>query len=274
MLAAAPLHAAGLTDNFEATPLGSPAASPWLDATAFQPGAGYPVLPNPSATVVQTVDAFGQPTHALALVDAVGTPKGVYAISGEAPQMQVQADVRIQRFANTSAAAFGPAADSALNVGFFVADPASSPFAALYVSATTHEWRLAYSGVNSNGNFDVGTGRFADPERWYTVNFSYQEAGYSFAARVSDTLTGNVLFLNTVSFTGFQPAATDHFNAALLWGLETSATVPPTPGQATLASLTVFDNVSVSAVPEPTPLALTLAGMALLALRRGLLRRR
>jgi len=187
-------------------------------------------------------------------VDAVGTPKGVYAMTGEATQMQVQADVRIQRFANTRAAAFGPGVDSALNVGFFTADPASSPFAALYVSATTHEWRLAYSGVNSNGNFDVGTGRFADPERWYTVSFAFQEAGYTFAARVADTLTGDLLFLNTVSFTAFQPAATDHFNAALQWGPESSATMPPTLGQATLPSLMVFDNVSASAVPEPPPL--------------------
>lgn len=268
--AATPAFAVDVSDDFESYAVGSFPSTHWLDpAVTFGGAPGFPAPPQPSATVVQTTDAFGNETQALALADALGSPKGVYAITGETDHLRVQSDLRIDRFANGDPNVVWVGADPSVSVGFFKADPNSSAFAVLYVSSTTHGWRFEYSGPNTDDApaYDLDLGVAAELGHWYSASISLDKADYRYDLSVRDTTSGDSLLTQSIGFDDRPEIFDDGFDAVMLWGLESSPTDPPQPGEATLANLAVFDNVTVAAVPEPAPSLMLAAGLALLGWR-------
>lgn len=229
---------------------------------------GFPVVSVPSARVVATTDAQGAATQALQLEDSLGSARGIYVVDGLATLKTVQADVRVLRFSDGDPAITTPAQDSPFSIGFFDADPAGSPFATLYISSGTRTWHLFYDGVfaATPAGEDVDLQRAADPERWYTASLTYDAVHRSFTAQVADTASGQVLMQNMVTYA--DNGLTDHFDATLIWGLEASATLPAGAGQATRANIAQFDNINISAVPEPATAILALGGLVLLRLAR------
>lgn len=269
LLATPAARAAAIHEDFESFATGAFPSSTWTDsATLYPPVPGYPTPPVPSATVVQTTDAWGQPTQALALVDALGSPKGANTVIGNPDGMVISADLRIDRFSNGDPDVVAVDQDSAANVGLLNTGPEGSS-AVIYVSSVSHDWHFWYNGSNCTSPLacDVALGGQAQLGHWYTASVAFDKADYRFDLRVADTATGATLLAGSVAYGG-PGALDDPFDSVLLWGLEASATDPPLPGEATIANLTVFDNVRVSPVPEPSRAVLLPIGLGLLAWRR------
>src|SRR3954468_2289559 len=64
----------GTPETFEGDAVGSFPAG-WSDVALVDPDS---TAPKPSALVVSTIDAFGNPTNALAPVAAIGSNQGIY----------------------------------------------------------------------------------------------------------------------------------------------------------------------------------------------------
>lgn len=270
---------ASLVENFESYAPGSFPAAAWLDAASFQPTPpGYPAVSVPSARVVSTGDALGQATQALQLADALGSARGIYTVDGVAPLKTVQSDVRVLRYSNGDPAVAPAWLDTPFSLGFMAANPGASPFANLYISSSTRSWHLFYDGVfaaDPSGIDDYDLGLAADLERWYTASLSYDTVHRSLRAQVNDTASGQVLRISTFQYA--DNGLVDLFDATMAWGLEGSATLPPQPGQATLANIAQFDNIFITGnrVPEPASAALVLAALlALVSAPRRRTRRR
>jgi len=122
-------------DDFEGETVGA-FPSKWLDIGLVEPNAPNP--PIPSALVVQTTDAFGNPTKALATVDALAQSQGIYRNIPLSSRYISNADVRIDRFSNNSV---NTVQDWAMAVGINrfvndpVLDPAFTPSAQIYASS-------------------------------------------------------------------------------------------------------------------------------------------
>src|SRR5947209_17825812 len=83
------------SDNFESDTAGT-FPTGWLDIGAVNPDPPNPPLP--SALVVNTTDAFGNPTKALSLVDAIAQSQGIYRVVPLSSVYTSKVDVRIDRY--------------------------------------------------------------------------------------------------------------------------------------------------------------------------------
>src|SRR5205823_5360568 len=72
----------------------------WLDIGAVNPDPPNPPLP--SALVVNTTDAFGNPTKALSLVDAIAQSQGIYRVVPLSSVYTSKVDVRIDRYGSVT----------------------------------------------------------------------------------------------------------------------------------------------------------------------------
>ncbi len=272
ILAGTGANAATVSDDFESSPVGFFPSAKWQDAAGpdfSPPNSAYPQPPLPSALVVNTTDAFGNPTRAVQIVEGLGSSKGLYAVDGIPVLKTLQADVRVLQYSNGDPNTVRPYLDSPVSLGFFKADPADSPFVNLYLDSGSHTWHLGYTGNNAIGP-DVDDYSLGGPQAlinvWYTASLSWDTVGHSFTAQVFDTATGLTLVSATINL-GAQ-ALPDDFNATMLWAGEASATLPPTPGGATLANISQFDNINTAPVPEPASALMWGAGVALLVVKR------
>lgn len=140
----------GPAETFEGDAVGS-FPSGWSDAARVDPAS---TAPNPSAVVVSTTDAFGNPTEALAtlpkklgILPATGRTQGIYRAIRPSGFYSTNADVRIDRFSDFSNFDCGcpPAAlaatDFTMQVGFAElqgkTDFSEIPTLAVYASAKT-----------------------------------------------------------------------------------------------------------------------------------------
>src|SRR5690348_2857255 len=136
-------HAApiGTADNFSGDAIGSFPAG-WLDVAAVDPASP---APKPSALVVGTTDAHGNPIHALGTLPAIAPSQGIYRVVPLSSAYSSKADVRVDRFSDF-AAGTNPTTDWAMAVGINqlqgTTDPAFIPSIQIYASAITHSWRL------------------------------------------------------------------------------------------------------------------------------------
>jgi hypothetical protein len=90
--------ATGIIDDFETYGLGTFPSPPWFDAGALDPQP--PVATLPSAMVVATLDAQGNPTQALSVRDEVALLSGIYFPVPFANNYSLAADIRVDRFNN------------------------------------------------------------------------------------------------------------------------------------------------------------------------------
>ncbi len=120
LLAGTGAHAATVSDDFESSPVGYFPSAQWQDAAGpdfSPPNNAYPQPPVPSALVVNTTDAFGNPTRAVQIVDGLGSSKGLYAVDGIPALKTFQADVRVLQFSNGDPAWVRPYLDSPASLG-------------------------------------------------------------------------------------------------------------------------------------------------------------
>ena len=269
-LFSAPTLAASTSDDFESYATGSFPVPKWSEFGTFGPtNPDYPPAVLPSMTVVDTLDAFGHATKALQNVDGAGSPKGVYAPQATGSTLSVSADVRTLRYSNSDPGTVLPWQDGAAMVGMFTANRASSPFASIYASSTTHGWRFAYSGDATLSplldDYDLSAPALLDV--WYHVALDIDRQTGSFHSRITDIASGVVVVDNVVTYANYQPSF-DSFDSIFFAPVEVGAKLPWGPGSTTIANIAQTDNVNIAAVPEPETYALMLAGLCAMALRQ------
>ena len=249
-----------IVDNFESYATGTFPFPTWNDVAAFSQGAA----PIPSATVIDTTDAFGNPTKALSTVNALGDSKGIYAQVGVSNFYTLLGDMRIDQYSDHPEFT---TEDWAMQITFGQAGPDSwavTPQAGLYASSLTQGWRLFMIPSQPGGPFlDVDIGVAANVGQWYRVLFELDAVGGVFHSRIEDILTGIVLADRLDVIPDWQQQFAVFDSVSFFAGdLNPNDTIP---------NIGVVDNVNVRAEPVPEPSSLTLFGIAAavsLALRR------
>jgi hypothetical protein len=221
------------------------------------PGPGEPI---PSAFVVATTDAFGNPTQALGLANVVSYSRGIYAPVTVAANYSLTADIRVDQYSDHPES---PAADWAMELTFAkagVANFATTPQVGIYASSLTGGWRLFL--IASGTSADIALGVPATIGTWYQVSGGFNALTDTFHTRILNAATGTVLVDQFNTFSGLTPSDVAYDSIAFFGG-EVSL------GD-TVADQAVVDNVNISStgtVPEPSTLAMFGAGLSLIAVR-------
>jgi len=252
---------AQIIDNFESYALGSLPSPTWLDVGAVLPSGRIP--PFPSAYVISTLDAFGNPTKAVATVGDLATSKGIYAAVPVSTFYLLRADVRVDRYSDAPS---NPAADWAMQLTFGqngVDNWAYTPQLGIYASSLTRGWRL-FSGTASS-SVDIDLQVAANVGTWYTVQQSFDALLGVFHSQIWDAASGAVLLDTFNTLIDWNPADAT-FDA---WAFMAGDLSPGTQ----IGNIGVVDNVNIvaSTVPEPTSfalLAVSLLPAVMLARRR------
>jgi hypothetical protein len=243
-----------ISDNFESYALGTFPSPTWLDAGV--PFAD-PRTPIPSATVVATTDAFGHPTQALQIANAVSYSRGIYAPVAISTQYSLAADIRVDQYSDHPA---NTVSDWAMQLTFAQAGAGNFAFipqAGIYASSLTGRWRLFSQGAVFA---DIDLGVPASIGTWYYVQLSFDVGTATFHSVIEDAATGSVLVNRFDTVAGLNLANTQ-YNAIAFFGGEAST------GD-TVGDVSTVDNVNISAsTPEPSTLLLIGTGLALLAAR-------
>ena len=257
----------GLFDDFEGDALGLFPPG-WLGIAAVDPAPPNPALP--SAVVVTTTDAFGNPTKALALNDERASSQGIYRQVPLSATYTSKADVRIDRYGDTNTFT-GTSSDWPIAVGINglqgTTDPAFIPSIQVYASTLTQAWR--FYGSTANTFADVPLAVAAPVGQWFTVELDVDIFGATARSRVTDTLTSALLvdqIFPLALFGAWDPLVDGAFNIEGFFDGELTGT--------TTAGMAVVDNIdqTVNPVPEPGTVALFsigLLGLGVLRSRRG-----
>ena len=260
--------AASVIDNFEAYTLGNFPSPTWQDVATVLPE--LPPLINatlPSATVVNTTDAHGNPTQAMQTVNALGVAKGIYTPVPISSNYSLFADIRTVQYANTSADLqnAGPASDWSMQLTFAQANISNfdnTPQAGIYASSQTQGWRLYLISSNGGPTVDIDLGVSSALGIWYSVALDIDATTGTFHSIISDTASGTPLGDQTNVIAGWLPQFAVFDSIAFLAG-EVAATAPATLGSTTLPNIAQVDNINISTTPVPLPAPLGLLGVAL-----------
>ena len=249
--------AIGIADDFEDEILGTFPGG-WLDVGALNPDAPNPPLP--SAIVVATTDALGNPTQALALVDAVAESQGIYRVVPQSVRYTSRADVRIDRYADLGTDAT-TVSDWAIEVGVNrrvgTTDLAFVPSVGVFASTLTEGWRLYVTTENVYVDLDLGVA--ATLGTWYTVEVDLDVVAATVRSLILETASGNVLADVTTLLSAFGP-----WDASVDGVFDVEGFFDGELTGSDAGSLVVIDNVDQSVVPvtEPASLALLALGLA------------
>jgi hypothetical protein len=174
---------------------------------------GESTSPRPSAVVIQTTDAFGHATQALATLPAVALSQGIYRPIDPADFYKTQADVRVDQFSDFDTAVavedpnnpgfllcgcavgFESALDWPMAVGFSFLDgsidPADAPAAGLTASAETQTWHLFAGTANIVANIDLGAS--VEVRKWYHVETDFDASNGILHGQITDIASGDIL---------------------------------------------------------------------------------
>jgi hypothetical protein len=247
---AAPARSAPFSDDFESYAPGSFPSPTWFDVRSV----ALPHAPLPSAQVVATTDAFGNPTQALQTLDAVSPSQGILTPIASADEHALAGDLRVDRYGALGPGA-SPNSDWPVQLGLsqvlFGSDVCCfpTPQVGIYASTQTQGWRL-YSIDSAGKATDIDLDGSAVAGTWYRVDLDVDEQSGTVRSRVVDIATGVAVVDRTDAIPGW--TATD-FDAIAFFDGELSG-----PSVAGLGSL---DNVYYAAVPEPGTLALASLGL-------------
>lgn len=242
VLAAGPLFGTGVVDTFQSYALGTFPSPVWSDVGAVLPHAPF-IPPLPSATVIATTDAFGNPTKALATVNALGNSKGIFAAVPVNNFYSLFADLRVDQYSDNSA---GTSADWAMQITFAQAGVNNfdtTPQAGVYASSFTRGWRLFLISSNGGPGLDLDLGVAANIGQWYHVLFEANALTGAFHSRIVDVFSNNLLVDRIDTVAGWQPQFAQFDSVAFFSGELSNDTV---------ANIGVVDNINASSsVPEP-----------------------
>jgi len=182
----------------------------WLDVAQVT---GESTAPQPSAVVIETTDAFGHPTNALATLPNVALSQGIYRPIEPSDFYMTRADVRVDQFSDFDTAVavedpnnpgfllcgcpvgFESALDWPMGVTFAFLDgsidPADAPAAGLIASAETHTWHLFAGTANVVANIDLGVQ--VEEGKWYSVETDFNASNGALHGEVIDATTGLTL---------------------------------------------------------------------------------
>ena len=191
--------------------------------------------PKPSALVVSTIDAFGNPTNALAPVAAIGSNQGIYRAISSSTFYSTRADVRIDRFSdfdpNVDPTACGcpPGSEIDFPVGPALMQSAPPPFhlfptVQLYPGARSQDWRLFVGTANVVTDLDLGLP--VTLGKWYGVQLDVDAVAATARSHITDLATGATLLDTVTSLSAFgawDPAIDGVFNIESFWDGELSA---------------------------------------------------
>jgi len=240
----------------------------WSDTAQVSPDS---TPPQPSAVVIQTTDAFGHPTNALATLPGIADSQGIYRSIEPSNFYMTQADVRIDQFSDVdpSGAAVDPnnpgfllcgcpvgfenALDWPMQVAFVdldgsTTDPAHVPTAGILASAETHTWHLFAGTANIVANIDLGVQ--IEEGKWYGVETDFDATSGILHGLITDKTTGAIVsdtmaFLQDPKYGNYDPSVDGVFNAeayidgelSLLEGNDPTLTRP---------GLAVIDNIDIT----------------------------
>jgi MYXO-CTERM domain-containing protein len=246
LLSSSAASATGITDNFESYAVGSFPSANWLDVGSLHPQA--PISPVPSGSVVETTDAFGNPTKAFEPVDAIASSKGIYQIVPVGTLYSLKADMRVDRF---STGAVNTTSDWAMQLTFGSTDAnfCCSPQAGIYASSLTHDWRIFVA--TSATVADIPLGVPITLGTWYTVDSQLDTVTGAIHTEILNTQSGSILVDRTDFIAGREESAAQ-FNSVAFFGGELSS-----PD----SNLALVDNINVTSAPEPASIGLAGAGL-------------
>jgi hypothetical protein len=230
--------------------------------------------PQPSAVVIETTDAFGHPTKALATLPNVALSQGIYRPIEPSDFYMTRADVRVDQFSDIDPAVavedpnnpgfllcgcpvgFESALDWPMGVTFaFIdgsIDPADAPAAGLLASAETHTWHLFSGTANIVANIDLGVQ--VEEGKWYGVETDFDATHGILHGLITDKATGTTLsdtmvFLHDpkYAFAGgtYDPSVDGVFNSEAYNDGEVSLSHTSDP-TLTRPGLGVIDNIDTS----------------------------
>ena len=250
-------HAAlvGTSDDFSGDAIGT-FPTGWLDVATVNPASP---APKPSALVVGTTDAHGNPIHALATLPAIAPSQGIYRAVPLSSTYSSKADVRVDRFSDF-ATGTNPTTDWAMAVGINqlqgTTDPAFIPSIQIYASAITHSWRLFAATTDVSADLDLGVP--VTLGTWYGVQVDLNALTGSVHSSIIDAATGVSLADVTTALTSFGswiPSVDGAFDIEGFFDGELTAT--------TTSNLAIVTNIDQVNTPLPEPASLGLLALAM-----------
>jgi hypothetical protein len=240
----------------------------WSDTAQVSPDS---TAPQPSAVVIETTDAFGHPTKALATLPAIADSQGNYRPIESSDFYKTQADFRVDQFSDVDRSVIvedpnNPGfllcgcpvgtenlVDWPMQVGFAnldgSTDPSIAPGVGIVASAETHTWHLFAGTQNIVADVDLGID--VQEGKWYGLETDFDAPDGILHGVVTDIASGDILadkmaFLTDpqYSFAGgtYDPNVDDVFNAEAFIDGEHSL-LATTDQSLTRPGLAVIDNI-------------------------------
>jgi hypothetical protein len=236
----------------------------WSDPAQASPES---TAPQPSAVVIETTDAFGNATKALATFPAIAGSQGIYRSIETSNYYKTQTDVRVDQFSDIDRSVIvedpnNPGfllcgcpiggenlVDWPMQIGFAKLegsiDPADAPGVGIIVSGETQTWHLFALTQNIVADLDLGV--HVDEGKWYRAETDFDATHGVLHGVVTDITSGAILadkmvFLHDPRYGNYDPDVDGVFNAEAYIDGEHSLLDSNDPSL-TRPNLAVIDNI-------------------------------
>lgn len=225
-IAASPLHAQPISDNFEGETPDTFPSNQWVDMLER----AVNTASDPTMIVVETIGPDGNPTRALQSVQANGT-NGFFKDVADASIHELTMDVRIDAIPT-------PSTGWPVGLGFVrysgSGDINANPQIVLY-SWTTRHWNFFIAPMEGRPALDL---RMSGPRytvgRWYTAWVRLNSETGQIDAQIRDPQSGEVLNSISHTYAGWDPQI-DRFDSVVFFDGDQMTT--PEQSQATVDNI-------------------------------------
>lgn len=220
-------HAAG-ADDFESYDPGPVPAGEWRDVAdrIDDPSGGAP-----TARVVETTDAHGKPTKAVAITNAIGTSSGIYRAIDPADHYSVTVDVRIDGLSDAEGHGVWPVA-----IGFAQSgdngDINADPHAVVYAWGDRRFYLFVRQEHKPGANIGLPGDKF-EFGTWYTVSLEIDATSGVMSVSIVETASGDPLASKEVQLKGWDREFA-RYDAVAFYDGEYNSTNGTFGGQATI----------------------------------------
>ncbi len=247
---------ADIVDNFESYQPGSVPDGVWEDARHYVDSSTHT---GDSVAVIQTTDAFGNPTQAVQVLDHVGTSGGLVSRVNHTHTQRMEVDVRFDQFGNGNVPNWMSA------VGFYQeldgTDLNGFPQAMVWASRNGR-FRLfvhnAEGQATGADTYALGGYRWR-MDTWYRISIEADTLNGLFDVRITDIATGGVVVNNSQQIEDWDPT----YGQYNLISMNDGEYGEPIGSVANMAS---FDNVNYT--PTPGSIGVLVCGGVFASRRR------